>query len=213
MELRDLLLLGLTCWSAIGLGIADDYPVLTPHVELEKERIEWNLGDQQGYRLYRFDREALRRWSWYEVRVSHLSTNAAQFRLGLVRTDRDYRWDMSKPRELLNTERFVIRTNGEVEIFVDGEQSVSVENVLLKVTAVSGGVRPVQYSLRESDKEENRFVLYNLIMEPLYLGGVLPAGAIRMVVWGLVCVGFSMFVAAPMLSRFLDKYYSPTKER
>jgi len=150
--------------------------------------------DEEGIGYFRIG--ALAASTSYEVRISHLSTQPTSYSMTLLGSDDTAFEKYPKLRNLLDTERIVVQTDstGQVKL---GTRALPVSSVLLQVKAVRSGVRPSH--VRESDVDE---VMFNIVIEPL-LVGILPFRALKMVLWGIFCLGVA-FAGVPIMSRLLS---------
>lgn len=135
--------------------------------------------------------------SAFEVRVSYLATQPANFAFRLLGADAASRVHGElRRRRRLNTERFRLHSDAEGALVLD-DGGPAGDPAVLRVTVTRTGVRPP----RAGKGEDLRF---NLALETLYVGESLPESSLRMVAWGLACLAAAYFCLAPYISSLLQ---------
>eukprot|EP00298_Acanthocystis_sp_HF-20_P019663 c235_g1_i1.p1 GENE.c235_g1_i1~~c235_g1_i1.p1 ORF type:complete len:207 (+),score=64.29 c235_g1_i1:25-621(+) len=153
----------------------NNVPVLFPGVVLENQHVSPRLHEQKQFCL-----SGLKPNSQYEVRLNFPGTAPANFVLNFVDSI-----PTNQHRSLKDTEKIIFWTN-------DKGQIDNHEVPLLQIDTMPLGVS-------HSHEIEQREIVFNIVLEVLYLGGV-PFDAFNLIIFAVVFLILAVYLSVRIIT-------------
>mmetsp|Transcript_10286 Transcript_10286/g.20191 ORF Transcript_10286/g.20191 Transcript_10286/m.20191 type:complete len:255 (+) Transcript_10286:84-848(+) len=195
--------------------------VLEPGVELLRQSCTW--GATRRFAIAK----NLPVNAAFEVRVSYLSTTPAVFAFDLLddagedvsdqlkhivhkrlhqkqsghesESESEEKTELRLRRRQLNTERFRIITDVNGCVVRESSPDGVARKPILAISVIPEGV------LAFGAQQEEHLV-FNIVMDRLYIMNSVPEKALSMIIWGVVCVTFALACLAPFVHRLLTTH-------
>ncbi|KAL3498532.1 hypothetical protein ACH5RR_041264 [Cinchona calisaya] len=156
-------------------GFSQSSEVNAKLLHVGKELWKETLPLQSGSGLYQL--QGLKSNTWYEVKISYPASIPASFSIQLQRGSSDL--GLNFGRKLLNTEKFIFRTDMLESLNDQGGFYVLVNVVPEGVVAIPGA-------------QERKYIIFNIVCDELFLG--IPYKAWYVVILVVLCLGIAFVI-------------------